>query len=252
MTSIRTKLHKMSVEETRGLPYVLKLFLDKPYKITSNIDIDDGLVNGAVGTLKYIEWDDDATGSELMVKSVCLHVQPNSVGKAARIKDRPYVFANPGVVCSECTQMTRKNATITFKNRQLKCKRLQFPTVEACAVTVHKSQGGTFGNIMFNYESGFDQQLVYVGSSRVTSMHGLHLTNRNSDYMFHHLKGSSNPKIKDLHNELTRLERHKLLTFTDRAIQFLQRVSSEDFTMTTFNVQSFSLVTPQTFPRIQC
>jgi hypothetical protein len=78
---------------------VLKL-LDKPYMITSNIDIDDGLVNVAVGSVKYIEWDDDATDKELRVKRVWLHLQPNAVGKAARIKVRPYVFANPGIVCS--------------------------------------------------------------------------------------------------------------------------------------------------------
>jgi hypothetical protein len=51
IASMRTKLHGMSVAETGGLPYVQKL-LDKPYMNTSNIDIDDGLVNGAVGKLK--------------------------------------------------------------------------------------------------------------------------------------------------------------------------------------------------------
>jgi hypothetical protein len=58
MTSMKTKLHKMSVAQTGGLPYVLKFLLDKPYMIASNIDIDDGMVNGAVATLKYIEWDE--------------------------------------------------------------------------------------------------------------------------------------------------------------------------------------------------
>jgi hypothetical protein len=57
--------------------------------------------------------------------------------------------------------------------------------------------------------------------------------------MFHHWNGSSTPNIQDLHTELTRLEHHKLLTITDSAKQFLQRVSLEDFTMTTLNVQSF-------------
>jgi hypothetical protein len=51
MATMRTKLHNVSVAETGGLPYVPKLLLDKPYMITSNIDIDNGLVNGAVGTL---------------------------------------------------------------------------------------------------------------------------------------------------------------------------------------------------------
>jgi hypothetical protein len=67
---------------------MLKL-LDKPYMIRSNINIDDGLVNRAVGTLEYIEWDDDATDNEVMVKRVWLHLQPNAVGKAVRIKARP-------------------------------------------------------------------------------------------------------------------------------------------------------------------
>jgi hypothetical protein len=54
----------------------------------------------------------------------------------------------------------------------------------------------------------------------------------NSDYMFHHWKGSSTPNVKDLRTELTCLEHRKLLTITDRAKQLLQRVSLEDFTMT--------------------
>jgi hypothetical protein len=101
MASMRTKLHKMSVAETGGLLYVLKLLLDKPNMITSNIDIDDGLDNGAVGTLKYVEWDDD-----LSVKRVWLLLQPNAVGKAARIKAHPYGFVNPGFICSEWTPLT--------------------------------------------------------------------------------------------------------------------------------------------------
>jgi hypothetical protein len=44
MASMRTRLRKISVAETGGLPYMLK-WLDKPYTIMSSIDIDDGFVN---------------------------------------------------------------------------------------------------------------------------------------------------------------------------------------------------------------
>jgi hypothetical protein len=118
-------------------------------------------------------------------------------------------------------------------------------------MTVHKSQSGTFDKVVFNYERRLDQQLVYVGLSRVTSIHRLHLANHNSDYTFHHWKGSNTPKIKNLYTKLTRLERRKLLTFTERAKQFLQQFSLEDFKMITLHVQSF-ISHPQTFPRIQC
>jgi hypothetical protein len=50
--------------------------------------------------------------------------------------------------------------------------------------------------------------------------------------------------MKDLRTELTRLEHYKLLTITDRAKQFLQRVSVEDFTMTTLNIRSFGSHSP--------
>lgn len=54
LVSMTTKLDQMSTMESRGLPYVLKLLLDKPYMITSNVDIDDDLVNGTMGTIKYV------------------------------------------------------------------------------------------------------------------------------------------------------------------------------------------------------
>lgn len=49
------KLHKMTVAETDGLPYLLPLAEGYPYMITSNIDVDDGLVNGSIGVLRHIE-----------------------------------------------------------------------------------------------------------------------------------------------------------------------------------------------------
>jgi ATP-dependent exoDNAse (exonuclease V) alpha subunit len=59
-------------------------------------------------------------------------------------------------------------------------------------------QGRTFGKVVFNYERGLDQQIVYVGLSRATPVHGLHLTKYNSDYTLHHWKGSNTPNKKDL------------------------------------------------------
>ncbi|GFT83695.1 hypothetical protein TNCV_2826171 [Trichonephila clavipes] len=49
-------LHKMRVVESGGLPYSLKLAVGYPYMITMNLYVEDGLVNGAIGTLKYIEY----------------------------------------------------------------------------------------------------------------------------------------------------------------------------------------------------
>ncbi|GFU13966.1 ATP-dependent DNA helicase [Trichonephila clavipes] len=56
VATARRNLHKMSVVESGGLPYSSKLAVGYPYMITINLDVEDGPVNGAIGTLKYIEY----------------------------------------------------------------------------------------------------------------------------------------------------------------------------------------------------
>ncbi|XP_058827523.1 ATP-dependent DNA helicase PIF1-like [Topomyia yanbarensis] len=52
LASSRTKLYKMSVAETGCLPYMVRLVLGMPYMVTTNVDVEDGLVNGAIWELK--------------------------------------------------------------------------------------------------------------------------------------------------------------------------------------------------------
>ncbi|GFU94568.1 uncharacterized protein TNCV_2645541 [Trichonephila clavipes] len=52
---VRQKLHKMRADNTGGLPYELVLILNRPYMITNNIDVADGLSNDPVGKLCYVE-----------------------------------------------------------------------------------------------------------------------------------------------------------------------------------------------------
>lgn len=53
----------------------------------------------------------------------------------------------------------------------------QIPLKLAWAVTVHKSQGLTFDNVIADVESSFDSGQVYVALSRCTSIEGLYLKN---------------------------------------------------------------------------
>jgi len=48
----------MSIIDTRGLPYEIVFVQGIFYMITTNIDVSDGLTNGAVGKLVCIERDD--------------------------------------------------------------------------------------------------------------------------------------------------------------------------------------------------
>ncbi|GFX04748.1 hypothetical protein TNCV_2247311 [Trichonephila clavipes] len=56
---VRQKLHKMKTDETGGLPYELILVLNRPYMITNNIDVAEGLSNGTVGKLYHVERDEN-------------------------------------------------------------------------------------------------------------------------------------------------------------------------------------------------
>lgn len=55
-------------------------------------------------------------------------------------------------------------------------RRTQFLLVPASAITIHKSQGGTFDTVVYDYAKAHPQKLVYVDLSRVTTFQGLYLT----------------------------------------------------------------------------
>lgn len=58
LAHIRQQLHKKAVY-TGGVPYELILVIGPPYMITANIDVSDGLANGAIGQLEFIEYSDN-------------------------------------------------------------------------------------------------------------------------------------------------------------------------------------------------
>nr|XP_029733968.1 uncharacterized protein LOC115269410 [Aedes albopictus] len=236
LASSRTKLYKMSVVETGGLPYLLRLCIGMPYMITTNVDVEDGVVNGAIGELKYVEKDDDAPGQPIV--KLWFKFESEAIGATLRIRSRPAVYSRPGILQPDWTPIVKRSANIKLSGI-IKCKRIQFPVASACALTVHKSQGGTFPEVVYHYEKGQDQQLVYVGLSRVTSLQGLYLTNPTNSFKFHHAKGSSSPKMVDLRNELQRLGNHQLRTIGAELNETLER-SGNATTVMSINVQSLN------------
>ncbi|GFU13927.1 uncharacterized protein TNCV_940961 [Trichonephila clavipes] len=211
VASARRNLHKMSVVESGDMPYSLKLAVGYPYMITMNLDVEDGLVNGAIGTLKYIEYlteDEQETiygttevdgepqpsTSTRIRKRVRLWLEfPNpSMGQLCRVKAKPHVMCKPDVS-------------------------------DLNAITIHKSQGGTFDEVVFNYDKSQQIQIVYVALSRVTSIDGLYLTNDKDDLKFYHGRGSTAPTVKDIRDEYDRMANHRLPTLSMQARAFCKR-----------------------------
>ncbi|XP_055623676.1 uncharacterized protein LOC129767083 [Toxorhynchites rutilus septentrionalis] len=236
LASSRIKLYKMSCVETGGLPYLLRLSIGMPYMVTTNVDVEDGIVNGAIGELKYVEQDEDDSGQQFV--KLWFKFESDAIGAAARIKSRPAVYSRPDILQSDWTPISKRSANIKLSGI-IKCKRIQFPVVSACALTVHKSQGGTFSEIVYDYDKSQDQQLVYVGLSRVSSLQGLYLTNSKNSFRFYHAKGSNSPKMVDLRNELQRLGNHKLRTLGDELWDVVNSSGSAS-TLMSINVQSLN------------
>ncbi|GFY21524.1 ATP-dependent DNA helicase [Trichonephila clavipes] len=117
VATARRNLHKRSVVESGGLPYSLKLAVGYPYMITMNLDVEDGLVNGAIGTLKYIEYlTEDEQGTIYGTTEVDVEPQPStstrirkrvrlwlefpnpSMGQLCRVKAKPHVMCKRDVL----------------------------------------------------------------------------------------------------------------------------------------------------------
>lgn len=213
----REKVHKMSYNETGGLSYYLKLLLGKPYMITTNVNVVDGLANGAMGYLRFIEYQPDNT-----IHRLWLEFTDPRIGRALRLNYKVHIQENVELKNS-WTPVIKRSATITSRNKQLKVKRIQFPLIESAAVTIHKSQGATYNKIVYMYHRSHEHQLVYVALSRVTDLSGLYLTNMENDFKFYH---SNRSKNSDLRREMSRLETTPLDTVTKRCEQHIMNADA--------------------------
>ncbi|XP_038117306.1 ATP-dependent DNA helicase PIF1-like [Culex quinquefasciatus] len=235
LANARVKLYKMCLTETAGLQYTIKLCLGMPYMVTTNVDVEDGIVNGAIGDLKYVEESFDEDAGERIAR-IWIKFENGQIGVIARKKAESMTRSRADILRPDWTPIVKRSANIDLGSR-IKCKRIQFPVVPACALTIHKSQGGTFDKIVFDYDKGQEQQMVYVALSRVKSLQGLFMTNSNGDFKFHHAKGCNSPKMKDLRNELKRLENHRLQTIVDEVSEVIES-SEPTTTLMSINVQS--------------
>lgn len=116
-------------------------------------------------------------------------------------------------------------------------KRKQFLIVPACPITIHKSQGGTFSELVYEYERTHEHSLVYVALSRATSLNGLYLTSPRDDFTFCHGKHPAK-STQPVQQEYQRLRINKLITIQNQIIEKLQAASEKDLIFTVFNCQS--------------
>ena len=175
-------LQNKKYTEVGGLAYTVRLKLNMKYMITTNLDVEDGLVNGSCGVLKLITF--NLTANSTSVDKIWLDFGVNTaVGRKQRLLYRDFMKNNN--IDLHLTPISRKSHWTTGnKNCAIQIERKQFPVVPAEALTIHKSQGQTYQSICLDLNKckRVTRSLLYVTLSRVTSLAGLYICSRRRYY----------------------------------------------------------------------
>ena len=203
LASIPKKLNK-----TMGLPTVYKSAIGLRNELSCNIDVTDGLVNGAGCILK-------AAGHVLpngKLSFVWVQFEDASIGKKCR-QDNKELY----------TQGVDKNWTPIFKiKRQFHVGRYksvivlreQFPLRFAPAKTAHRTQGDTMNEVVVDFSGRCFLHAHYVALSRVRTLDGLHIRALNENAI--HTSDIVEKEINRLNDEMS------LQPFTQPFIDFVE------------------------------
>ena len=153
--------------DTGGLPSQLTITENAYVRLTSNIDVADGLANGVRGIIHKIIINEDGAVNTILVK-----FDNEGIGQKAKASspyNRTYGDAIP---------IYRHG--VSFQHRNITIFRSQFPLVLSWASTIHSVQGLTVDKIVVDLSKIFAAGQAYVALSRVTSLEGLQILNYNS------------------------------------------------------------------------
>ena len=161
-------IKQRKISETGNLESQLKVKVGALVMLTSNLDIDDRLVNGLAGTAKQMKFKNNE------VTTVYVKFNDDNAGRKAMQSD---------LISRQHKWVPIKKHTASFglrKNKQQpSVKRTQFPLALSWACTVHKVQGLSLaeGVVSFDLEKqrAFNQGQLYVALSRISSMTKMYL-----------------------------------------------------------------------------
>jgi hypothetical protein len=202
---------------TGGLPSQITLAIGAKVMVIRNIDISDGLVNGAQGVIiAFLK-----RQSEIEV--VFVEFQESDVGKCARQKSK-HVTQQRQFPRATPIERTEISFTVNKNNKGLTISRLQFPLKLCWACTVHKVQGLTVSEIVVSFENRFTDGQAYVALSRAKTLNGLHIMN---------FQASKIRANKEVLQEMQQMSENKLFISDD-----LLNTSPDHLIISTLNTRS--------------
>ena len=177
LASIREKVlsnvKNLKTTETYGLPLRIDLKVSAKYMMTVNLDIENGLVNGAYGQLIMIDYGKLQKTNETVPCRLWIKFNEEKTGRKARVNFHN-VMRNRNIDFS-VTPIEPVTRQINTRSTNFKVERKQFPIVPSEAMTIYKSQGGTYEKVVVNLKKGITRSELYVACSRATKAAGLYL-----------------------------------------------------------------------------
>lgn len=162
--------------KTMGLYSLTSIATNAKYDLTTNVDVTDGLTNGAECVIKNIDYRVENSSRP----SIIWVLFPDTdIGKKQR-KENMHLYNTKPIIDKTWTpilEVTRQ-FRINRKN-QVQILRRQFPLRPASAKTIHRCQGDTLNAAVVDFPRSTQEQMHYVGLSRVRNSSSLHIINLN-------------------------------------------------------------------------
>ena len=206
--NIHIAISKRQEHQNGGLPQLIVLNTEQQYDIISNINVNDGIINGAECCIKYIETKQDEN-KKVIPTIIWVQFENEKIGKDHRQKNS-YLYQNKQIN-HKWTPITKIHRSFLVKNIWI--HRIQFPLCQAAARTIHVSQSSTYNKIYVDLRTfskppkTWWEHMHYVAFSRVTKYEGLYIADINetqicvskkvSDYL---LQAHKNKSLKTLIN----------------------------------------------------
>ena len=146
------------LKETANLPKTVNVKIGARVMLTCNIDVSDGLTNGAMGTVTGIVQKQNNTLHVILVQFNSDKVGDNAKSNS-KYKDRD----------SDAVPIENWQGQFKVKKHHVRVLRTQFPLILCWAVTIHKCQGMTLPEIVVDmhpkkgtFKDGMHMSLLVV------------------------------------------------------------------------------------------
>jgi nucleoside-triphosphatase THEP1 len=211
-------------QEADGMPVEVRLKVGAIYMVSTNVDVADGLFNGATGLLKLIELGTTSEGERIPIMGYLDFGDP-LIGSNMRAKHRGRMVARNINLAWTPIPFETKTLTKTGVNRNLQVVRTQLPLVSANGITITKSQGSTYKKVVVKLKKCLPRDQLYVACSRSTTLDGLFLD------------GAFEPPPPPPEYVLLELARLRKQGFKF-SLQFMQDIPNTHYKLMFHNVQS--------------